>query len=352
MDVGRPSVASRTAADTLMKRTPRSARSRGSMRRSVTWSMQKRKPSSRSEARPSSSSDPMSRHALWRNSSSSDGARARFASRNCTICGKYCASFSVVAEMLQNSPISRFFSSRRRSTCTQRNSSRWSSSAEQAAGFRRFAGTPAAPACGRPRCAAGSAPRSSAPCAAAASRPAAGACRCGAHRSRCGSPRATPRGWRRRAGSALRAGVLRPRRVPAHRGCRLRLCACRRQSPPRAHATVSASCLTSEPSSLSSAEIGAVAARAVSAALWPWPSMVASRRPSSADLAGQVGGAARQVGDLVAEVRAVAQPRRHCIVERHARSARRPPRWSIPRRSCRMRDTAPRPRRRRSAPCK
>ena len=95
-------------------------------------------------------------------------------------------------------------------------------------------------------------------------------------------------------------------------------------------ATVSASCLTSVPSSLSSAEIGAAAARAVSAALWPWPS--SGREPAAelGHLAGQVGGAARQVGDLVAEVGAVAQPRRHGVVERHARSARQPPRWSIP----------------------
>ena len=79
---------SRRLAGTLMKRKPRSARSRGSMRRSVTLSREKRKPRSASAARLSCSIGPMARTALCVSSSTSEGAIARLASMNSRNCGK------------------------------------------------------------------------------------------------------------------------------------------------------------------------------------------------------------------------------------------------------------------------
>ena len=96
----------------------------------------------------------MARQALCFNSNTSDGASARFASMNCESCGNSCESFSVLAEMLQNRPMSRFFSIRRRTTCTQRNNSRLSIRAIRppvSAGPRKSAGSSICPSSVRSR---------------------------------------------------------------------------------------------------------------------------------------------------------------------------------------------------------
>ena len=69
---------------------------------------------------------PAARRALWVNSSTSDGAIARLASRKSSSCWNTAASVSVDSERLQNRPISRFLSSSRRTTCTQRKTTRLS----------------------------------------------------------------------------------------------------------------------------------------------------------------------------------------------------------------------------------
>ena len=71
-----------------MKRTPRSASSRGSIRRSVTWSIEKRKPRCASAARCSVSVGPRLRNVACLNSSTNDGASARLASRKSRHCAK------------------------------------------------------------------------------------------------------------------------------------------------------------------------------------------------------------------------------------------------------------------------
>ena len=147
----------------------------------------------------------MARSALCLNSSTSEGASARLASMNCRICGNNCASFSVAAAMLQNRPMSRFLSCSRRTTCTQRNSSRWSmrgSRPPASAGSRKSAGSSSVPSSVRSRVR----PRSSAPCAAAASRSAADRGRRGWRRSRRGRSRSWHAGWAARRPGLLAAG--------------------------------------------------------------------------------------------------------------------------------------------------
>ena len=80
-------------------------------------------------------------------------------------------------------------------------------------------------------------------------------------------------------------------------------------------ATVSASCLTSVPSSPISTASGSVAARVRVEAVSTRPSSATSRRPISADLARHVGIAARQVGELAADHGADAEPGRNGVVE-------------------------------------
>ena len=60
------------------------------------------------------------------NSSTIEGAIARLASMNSSSCWNTAASVSVEPARLQNSPISRFFRSSRRTTCTQRKITRLS----------------------------------------------------------------------------------------------------------------------------------------------------------------------------------------------------------------------------------
>ena len=124
---------SSSAAGTFTKRKPRSAISRGSMRRSATWSIEKRKPRSAMRARHSCSIGPMARIANCENSNTRYGASARFASRKAVISWNTPAFTSVEPEMLQNSPTSRFFEESRRTTCTQRNTIRLSIAGHQPA---------------------------------------------------------------------------------------------------------------------------------------------------------------------------------------------------------------------------
>ncbi len=155
--------------------------------------------------------------------------------------------------------------------------------------------------------------------------------------------------YRRRAAATLSANetgrrARRSARPAAGELVERRLCA----------ATVSASCLTSVPSSpISAAERLGRRLRALSTAALDRALHRGEAAAQLGDLARQVGGAARQVGDLVADRRdAQSEARRDRIVERERGQGRDRDDRRLRTRSARTRGRPPRRPSRRSAPCR
>jgi len=99
---------------------------------------------------------------------------------------------------------------------------------------------------------------------------------------------------------------------PFRRGCGVRLHRGQRSSW---LATEVASCLTSPPSSLISLTTAWMRSELAELAETTRPSTAASRRPELGDLTRQIGGAARQIRNLAADVGAVPQPHRDGVVQ-------------------------------------
>jgi len=88
--------------------------------------------------------------------------------------------------------------------------------------------------------------------------------------------------------------------------------------------------LTSPPSSLISLTTAWMRSEPGRIGETPRPSTAASRRPNSVDLTRQIGGAARQIRDLAADVGAVAQPAFETALYRIRKVSAVSPRSPIP----------------------